>query len=329
VTLRKNGANTALGCAISGGASSCADTADAVDFTTADQVNLRVVNSSSSQAPSCRAMVTLTAGGSNLPHDNVVTLHTASETPANGQFCGMNIASGSTATTCASASADDVSIIMPDAGILTGLAVYLNSNVSNGRSETYTVRNLTTGVDTNLTVTISGGTLTNSTMACTTNCAFAPGNRLAIRFNAVGTVGSKTRSLALSYTGAGTALASRRVHFNAGTNYGGYHLGIDATAPGGAAVIMDRPAQLQHLYVHSTTAAASAFTVRVCAGSSSPANCAVGPRCTVPLGGLTCSDTSTIVPVAQGDYVEVQVGNQGDTSGTVGFSVDVVDHTGP
>ena len=40
---------------------------------------------------------------------------------------------------------------------------------------------------------------------------------------------------------------------------------------------------------------------------------------------MTCSDTTDVVTVATGDYVEVQVQNQGDTSGTVGFSVELVD----
>ena len=67
----------------------------------------------------------------------------------------MNIAAGNTATTCDSASADDVSIVMPNSGTLTGLAVLLNSNLGSGKIETFTVRNLTTAVDTGLTVTVS------------------------------------------------------------------------------------------------------------------------------------------------------------------------------
>jgi hypothetical protein len=51
----------------------------------------------------------------------------------------------------------------------------------------------------------------------------------------------------------------------------------------------------------------------------------VRPRCTVGIGSTTYSDTGDAVTVAEGDYVEVQVGNQGDTTGTVGFSVDVAD----
>jgi hypothetical protein len=49
------------------------------------------------------------------------------------------------------------------------------------------------------------------------------------------------------------------------------------------------------------------------------------PRCTVAMGSTTCSDTTNAVTVAQGDYVEVQVQNQGDTTGTEGFSVEVAD----
>ena len=137
---------------------------------------------------------------------------------------------------------------------------------------------------------------------------------------------SKTRSLALSYTGAGSTLTSRRAHFGSGTNYGGYHLATDAATPGTAAVTMDRPARLQNLYVNSTTVPTSPFTVTVCSGPTSPPSCSgVRPRCTVGSGSTGCNDTSHAVTVAQGDYVEVQVQNQGDTSGTVGFSVEVAD----
>jgi len=45
----------------------------------------------------------------------------------------------------------------------------------------------------------------------------------------------------------------------------------------------------------------------------------------VAAGAMTCNDPTNTVAVAQGDYVEVQVGNQGDATGTVGFSVEVVD----
>jgi cysteine-rich repeat protein len=326
ITLRKNGANTALACAVSGGATSCVDTVDTVDFASGDTLNLRVANSKSAQAPACRASATLTANGSSAPHDDVITLHADSEAPADGQFCGMNITPGNTATTCASPNADDVSIVMPRAGTLTGLAVRLNSNLGSGRSETFTVRNLTTGLDTGLAVTITSGAQTASTATCTSNCAFSAGDRLAIRLNRTGSAVTKTRSLTLSYTGAGSILTSRGGHFNSGTNYGGYHLAMDTTTPGAAAVSMDRPAKLQNLYVHSTTAPASSFMVTVCSGPTSPPSCSgVRPRCTVAIGSTTCDDTTNSVSVAQGDYVEVQVQNQGDTSGTVGFSVEVVD----
>jgi len=71
---------------------------------------------------------------------------------------------------------------------------------------------------------------------------------------------------------------------------------------------------------------ARTLTVTVCSGPTTPPSCVgVRPRCTVGIGSTTYSDTGDAVTVAEGDYVEVQVGNQGDTTGTVGFSVDVAD----
>jgi uncharacterized delta-60 repeat protein len=329
VTLRQNASNTALACTLSGGATTCTDTLDAIDFAAGDRLNLRVVNSASTQAPSCQAMATLTVGGTGAPADSVITFHADDEVPVNGEYCGMNIAPATTAATCLSASPDDVSVVMPHAGTLKGLAVRMNSNIGSGRSETYTVRNLTTAVDTGVVVTVAAGNQTNSTTTCAGNCAFNAGDRLAIRYNATGAPQSRTRSLALSYTGAGSTLTSRRSHFNAGTNYGGYHLAVDATVASAAAVRMDRPAQLQNLYVHSTTAAARAFSVSVCSGSTTPPSCGgTRPHCTVALGATACSDTSSAVSVLQGDYVAVQVENQGDTTGTVGFSVEVANLPG-
>jgi hypothetical protein len=205
------------------------------------------------------------------------------------------------------------------------LAAKLNSNIGSGKSETFTVRNLTQGVDTGMSVAVTAGNQFNSA-ACASGCAFNAGDRLAIRLNRTGAAASKTRSLALAYVNAGSTLTSRRGHFASGTNYGGYHLPISATTPGGAAIRMDRPARLQNLYVHSTTPATTAFTVTVCSGATSPPSCSGSqPHCTVAAGSTACSDPSTVVAVAQGDYVEVQVGSQGDTTGTVGFSVEVVD----
>jgi len=329
MTLRRNGGNTSVACTLQGGAALCSDTVDSVDFTAGDRISVRVANSASTQAPSCQAMATLSAIGAAPPPDSVITLHTDAEIPTSGQFCGLNVVPGTSAATCTSASADDVSIVMPHAGSLTGLAVSISANIGNGRSETFTVRNLTTGLDTGVTVTVLAGDDTNSTATCTGNCGFNAGDRLAIRYNATGSPQSKTRSLSLSYTGAGATLTSRRGHFNTGTTYGGYHSAVDATAPGSAALRIDRSAQVQNLYVHSTTPAARAFTVTVCSGSTSPPSCTgTRPHCTVTLGATTCTDTTNALSLSQGSYVEVQVEHQGDTAGTIGFSVELANLPG-
>jgi uncharacterized delta-60 repeat protein len=67
VTLRNNGANTLVGCALSGGAASCTDTVDAVDFLPGDELDLKVVNSGTKQAPTCHAVASLTASGGAAP----------------------------------------------------------------------------------------------------------------------------------------------------------------------------------------------------------------------------------------------------------------------
>jgi hypothetical protein len=326
VTLRMNGADTAVGCILSDGASSCSDGLDGLDFAATDRLNLRIVNIASTQKPACRAIATLTAAGGSAPHDNVITLHTDAEGPASGRFCGMNVSAGNGATTCTSASADDVAIVMPSTGSFTGLAVVLNTTLPSAKSETYTVQNLTTGGDVGLSVTIGSAEDAASTAVCTSNCLFVAGDRIAIRYERVGTGTTRTRSIALSHVGAGSTFTSRSVHFSSGTRYTGNHLAFDTTLAGGAAFRMERPAVLRSLYVDSTTLPATAFTVTVCTGTSSPPSC-VGtrPQCTVNLGSTSCSDTSTSVSVAAGDYVEVQIGGQGNTAGTLGFSFEVAD----
>ena len=326
VTLRQNGVDTSLGCALTGGVSSCSDALDAVDFAAADRLNLKIVNSASSQKPACRATATLSGNGGGAPHDNVVTLHTDPESPAAGRFCGMNVSAGNGATTCTSASPDDVAIAMPSGGTLTGLAVVLNNTLPSAKSEIYTVQNLTTGADIGLSVVIGGDEDTASTTVCTSNCLFLAGDRLAIRYERVGTGTSRTRSIALSYTGAGSAFTSRSAHFSSGPRYGGYHLAFDTTLAGGAAIRMDRAAVLRNLYVDSTTLPSAAFTVTVCSGATSPPSCAgARPRCTVALGSTSCSDTGSSITVAAGDYVEVEIGGQGNTAGTLGFSFEVAE----
>lgn len=89
---------------------------------------------------------------------------------------------------------------------------------------------------------------------------------------------------------------------------------------------MDRAGLLRNLYVRSTTPAAIAFTVAVCSGTTSPPICGgTRPQCTVAAGATTCSDTASAVTVAQGDYVELQIGAQGTAIGNVGFSVELSD----
>ncbi len=325
ITLRKNGKNTALACVLGVGTSTCTDTADVVDFAADDTLDVKIANAGSSLLIRCRAMATLTASGGSGLHDSVITLQAASETPLTGQYCGMNIDAAGTAT-CAANDPDDVSIIMPDAGTLTGLAVKLNSGPGNGRSETFTVENLTTGTVTGLSTTITPGNQIASTTTCTSACTFAAGDRLAVRFDRTGNPVERTRSIAFTYRDAGSALASRRTHFATGTLYGAYHSPIDAAAPGAAAVRVDRPAQLRNLYVHSTSPATTAFTVTVCSGATSPPSCAgVRPQCTVAAGATECHDLASTTAVAAGGYVEVQVQGQGDSLGTVGFGVEIVD----
>src|SRR5262249_42460112 len=74
ITFRKNGVNTTLGCALSGGAKACTDSVDAIDFVPADELNLKVVNSGTGQTPTCRASATLTASGGSTPHAPAITL---------------------------------------------------------------------------------------------------------------------------------------------------------------------------------------------------------------------------------------------------------------
>jgi hypothetical protein len=326
VTLRMNGVDTAVGCVLSGGASSCSDALDVVDFAATDRLNLKIVNSASTEKPACRALATLTAAGGSAPHDNVITLQTDGESPADGCYCGMNISPGNGATTCTSTSADDVAIVMPSTGTLTGLAVVLNNTLPSTKSETYTVQNLTTGADVGLSATIGGDEDSASTAVCTSNCMFVEGDRLAIRYERIGSGTSRIRSIAVSYVGAGSTFTSRSKRFSSGTRYTGNHLDFATTQAGGAAIRMDRPAVLRNLYVDSTTLPTTPFSVTVCTGASSPPSCAGSrPQCTVPLGSTSCSDTITSVSVAAGDYVEVEIGGQGSTGGTLGFSFEVAD----
>src|SRR5262249_20206365 len=104
------------------------------------------------------------------------------------------------------------------------------------------------------------------------------------------------------------------------------HLSVNDTVAGAAAVRMDRAAKLQRLYVHSTNTPNVAYTVTLCSGATSPPSCTgTRPQCTVATGTTTCNDTTNSVRAAAGDYVEVRVGNQGNTNGTVGFSIEVAD----
>lgn len=325
ITLRKNGTNTTLACVLTGGATTCADTVDTVDFLADDELNLRITNAASTQAPSCRAMATLTAAGSSLPHDNVLTWHTASEQPTTGSYCGLNVVPGTTAATCYSGSADDVSVVMPSGGILTGIAVRLTSGTGSGRTETFTVRNLTTGTDTGLMVTILTGDATGIA-TCASNCSYAAGDRLAVRFNRTGAPIARGRAITVAYTSPASLLMSRTAHFASATRYTGYHLNMDATVPGSAAVRIDRPARLRNVVLHSTTAVAVATTVTVCSGPTSPPSCSgTRPQCAIAVGGTACSDLVNSTTVSAGDYVEVQIGHQGNTAGTIGFAVEIVD----
>jgi len=326
-TVRKNDVDTSLTCTISATGSSCSDTngADTLSFAANDTIDLKSLSTQAgSTAPAFDANAEITDAGGN-PYDAVITWGGGSSTsiPSNGGWGGPGGDTGANSLYTGS-NAISASFIVTDYGVLSGLGVAKTSTAQ----ETYTVHNVTAGLDADLQVAnLAAGRAVDDT--CTTNCFVFPGDFIVVRYNtseANPAFRFGIRNTTVTINGLAQMDNSRSdAALTATTRFGNYYAPLIGASSAQHVVRAERAATIKNLYVQSVLPAPTPYTVIVCAGNTATAPTCTGtrPACTAT---TTCTDTSTAITIGEGCFYNVKLSNPGaSTGGATVFAFELTD----
>jgi carbohydrate esterase-like sialic acid-specific acetylesterase len=314
-TIHKHSADTEsdipLACLISGASRDCTDTnpLHATDFVGGDALVGKAVPQAGSPFPlgACLVTVRLTAyGDSSLPHEPVIVIGSAGvRSPHDGQFCGPGV-KDSAGMSCTEPVAADAAFIAPRAGRVAGIAAHLTSDVRSGW-ERYTVHNLTSGLDSDVSCQIPVGSHDCTRATCKSNCRFSGGDLLVVRFNRAGPPEGNQRRATVEVADAGSwtsvsgtfsALRMYRVPYAQNFLPFGYRASTAAT--------------LRNLRVRLSAPPSDYSTITLETGHGRDA-VATALRCTTQVTETRCEDTTHAVPVSAGDTVHLLATSQGVT----------------
>jgi hypothetical protein len=333
VTLRRNGADTALSCVVSGAAQSCQSLA-AVDYNAGDLLDLAGTPSGApSTAPTCSASLQLSGnGGSPATHSSVVAMgYELPWGPSDGSFCGQ-ASNGTWPMACGETQVGRAGFWAPTGGTLQAMAVHLDGVMGAGNSEIFTVRNVTSGLDVGLTCAVGPGAQSCDALTCTSNCGVNAGEQVVVRFNrsAASPNEAHARQIVLEIGGTSTWYTTGKP-FNVNTQYGTIYNNF-ATTPSAEAQRLPQAVRLQNLYAGCSVNPSAALTVTVRTGSDVTTLADTALRCTIgTTGAKTCMDLADAVDVPAGAYVQFSTTSQGvtDNSKWCSFAVAMGDPPAP
>ncbi|HVO23751.1 MAG TPA: hypothetical protein VMW56_08995 [Candidatus Margulisiibacteriota bacterium] len=314
--IRANGADAVgapgdVTCSITGAsAHTCSDTTNHYDYASTDKIDVAMTPLASPSVGVCSVSFQVTAYGSDSAAHNAILVIGADGTssPTDGQFCGWGTVDDSAALRCTQSTEALATFVMPNAATLQGLAVVMNSNVTSGRTETFTVR--VNGASTASVCTVfANGTSCKDT---TDLINLSPGDLVDVLFNRTGSPQTLARHITLEFSGIGTIVPVAR-SFNAGTTYlSSYN---DSTTSTKALQRFPQAGILRNLTVATSTSPAIQTAVTARQGSTSSVSDS-SLMCAVAADGASCSDTSHAVVVAAGDFFNVSESTQGTTDST-------------
>lgn len=312
LTLYKNGVATALTCGITGSAHACSDTSHTVDYNAGDYLGLAQTGSPTVSNCAGSYLISPNGGGSGhvkVAHHSVCNQNIADATFFSVGGGGSTHYSGSgTTTQNGNTTEAERTFVMSRSGTWSAIAAILSSNVGAARTETYTLRNVTAGADTDLVVSFAAGegTTAKTTTSCTSNCSFVKGDKFVLRFNRTGTGESKSRSVELEYssnkhiihtfgsdtnTGNPTGIDGQLITDSTGTTEVGVPVALGFTA--------------NSIYGISPSSIGTSTYV-FCTNSSDPPTCSgTRPTCAFS-SSTTCNGAGNDVVIAEGDHVIYQ-----------------------
>lgn len=321
-TVRKGGVDTASTCTISNPNSTCSTTGLTVDYAAADLLSLSIAPTGTpTGTPTCHATVLVGAnGGGSENHDPIIIMGSSlANNPASGTFCGPGT-TASAAAQCSGASNAVANFIVPvGSGVVKGMRVNLNSSVGTGRTEVFTLQNVTSGSNPDVACTVSAGGTTCADTACTTNCTLAAGDLITVAFTRTGSAQSKERWIALEMDGttANNWIVSGFT-FDTTTRY--QWNGLLTTTENLVYVPQAKPWIAQNFRVASSAAPGTATTLTVRDGVGDTA-------LACSLSATTCSDLSDFAYYDTAEIGSVGYTTQGstDTAKWVAYGFELTD----
>ena len=299
-----------------------------------DDINMKVeALNAGSTTNVCHVSVGI-AAASGSSYDAIVSWGQTSGAPQPGGFCGPS-EFGAAAQFCAETDVNDAAFVVPRDGNLSGLTAHLDALLPAGVSYRYVVRNVTTGEDADLAVTVDENTSEAVSTRCTTrfagrelNCGVHAGDFIVVRADVTGTAVARAQNIVVTIGGLGE-IVTQRIGRGDTEKFAFVH---DAGAAAAAAVYpMERSGRVQRLFAYSNGNVTQLTQVQVCAGTDSAAPCptpAPTPlpplSCTIANNQSTCSNLIDGVPYGQGEFVVVRVGAPGGAAAdSIGFSMEL------
>jgi hypothetical protein len=315
LALLVNGVASSVACTIAPGDSTCTNSLDSADYAAGDLIALRSSCNGRCNGPICAVSAAVRGFGGAGEHDAIVAWGGKRSSPPGDRFCGPSDFSDA-ATRCRSRYLSEAAMVMPAAGRLSGIAVTLSANPSTGKSESYSVYNVTKNRSSDELVIDANAR--SGAIDCSTNCDFDAGDLLTIHFTRQGDRESRYRHIALELSGIGQVVASgdKRAPRTRG---GQAQFGFSHAQP----YRMERDGRLRNLHVRSNVEAGTDTTVTLCAGPSVPPPCTTTLSCTVAAGTMSCSNTAEGVDLPAGSYYSLEAATQDRGAGRITFSLEV------
>ena len=334
-TMMKNGSATSVACTVSSGTKTCeyTTTGSVGDYAAGDNLSVKIVTTNTSFSAVCRADLTVAANGSDsAAHDQVIAWNSGGggfSPIGSTSYCGPS-SSGTYAANCNNTTASAAAWIMPKACTLSALSVKASSTLSATVTWAFTVRRVSGSVsnaDTDLNVSLTSSTAEARDTTCTSNCSVAAGDTIAVKLAETNTGTTRNLGFDIECSGAGgwVGAISDGYWTRGATRYYNAYAAENSSV---SQVVRRAPrdVRLQNLYV-KMDATGGDNIVTVCTGSTNSPTCDTSrPHCTVTTGNTTCSDTSTTIDIAAGDYYAVKIDSTADSgSGAGTFAFEMVD----
>lgn len=339
--FQKNGIITDLGCSMWTG-SKCSNVIDTLAFSSSDLLTLQVVGEgASAQYNHCNVAVKLSSpnNGGHRPVLQWKTGYLNSNTSVATAYCApyfgytTTSAIGGNCEVPTPALASMSAFRFPTSGQFHKLSTTLFTVPSTGRTNIYTMTNVTSGLSSDAIATIPVDGFTTTSNACTTNCTIAQGDIVSIQRDRDSDTSLHMYGFGMEFSDtAGQPVAGSVQVSYLQSNYVGY--GFAAPTEANGYQRLPKTFQFKNLYLWSSSAATADITATICTGTGAvqPTCTGTRPTCTITAGNSECSDIDVnhAIVANEGDSYYLKITNSAlSGTQTVGYSFLMGDYAEP